>query len=209
VLAQLAGPLAAQALHGVQGDLEAAQARQGLGAVPAETEDDAAAARAHVPGGHRGGNELGLHGGGDRLQELGQGDLPQRLLDITQADDVDRGVEPARLGDQAVDQVLHRPLVEGVDHGGPRPAAAGTDLLGNCSQLRLGTARELDQGTGGSEVARDGAADRAAGAVDHGDLVLEQHVSSRERSSRRGRAAAWTVVTRFAGMPLLHHARPA
>jgi hypothetical protein len=65
-----------------------------------------------------------------------------------------------------------------VDHGGPRPAGAGTDLLGYCSQLRLRTTCELDQRTGSSEVARDGAPDRAAGTIDHGDLVLEQHVSS-------------------------------
>jgi hypothetical protein len=144
-----------------------------------------------VPGGRRGGDELGLHGGGDGLEELLEGELPQRLLDVAQPDDVDRDVEPARLGDQAVDQVLHRPLVERVDHGGPRPAAAGTDLPGHRSQLRLRTTCELDQRTGSSEVARDGATDRAAGTIDHGDLVLEQHVSSGSQSSRRGGPAAW------------------
>ena len=70
----------------------------------------------------------------------------------------------------------------------------GTDLPGDRLELRRCAAGEEDPGALAGERASNGAADRPAPSVDHGVLVLEQHVYllksqlSQRRSHRRVRS---------------------
>ena len=67
-------------------------------------------------------------------------------------------------------------LVERVDLCRLDRSPRGADLVGDLFQPRKGPTRQVDRRTLASEGVRDGPTDDPATPVDHGVLVLEQHV---------------------------------
>ncbi len=70
------------------------------------------------------------------------------------------------------------PLVERVHLRRLGGSAGGDDLLGDGGDGCPAAPGEEELGPLGGEGACDGAADRASGAVDHRDLVLQHHLGS-------------------------------
>ena len=114
---------------------------------------------AHAPHGGAGGEELRAHLAGQRLHVVGDGHLDhRRALHVADGDRVERDVDPRQRRGVGV----HGRLVQRVD---------------------LGVRGRVDDGALGGEGPGDGAADRAARAVDHRVSALEDHsgVTSSER----------------------------
>ena len=101
------------------------------GPSPPKCQDHARPALDHVPGGCPGRQELRPHRGRDRLQEILNRYLSQRLLDVSVRDDVERDIDRAGLLDHRIDIRVNRPLVEGIDDGGVGYAAIRADLVGD------------------------------------------------------------------------------
>ena len=80
ILAELAGPLAAKTLDGVEGDFEAAQPGERLRAVAAKCQDHSRPARDHMPDGRARRQKMRAHGNRDRLEEILHRYPGQRLL---------------------------------------------------------------------------------------------------------------------------------
>jgi hypothetical protein len=71
---------------------------------------------------------------------------------------------------------VHSQLVERVDLGRLGGSAGGNDVLGDRFDRCPEASGEKEPGPLGGEGARDRAADRASGAVDHRNLVLQHHL---------------------------------
>ena len=74
------------------------------------------------------------------------GDLLERLLDVTHRDQVEGDVDSARPVDNYVYKLVDRPLVERIDNAGVHRAATRPDLIGNRGELIRGSARQEDPG---------------------------------------------------------------
>src|SRR5690606_7563086 len=97
----------------------------------------------------------------------------------------------------AIDEVLDRPLVQRINDGRFRHAALRADVVDNRIELRLGTSGENDAGPLPGKGPGHGTPNRPARAVDHGNLAPQQHarspfvyVSDRTASGSR-RMARW------------------
>ena len=119
------------------------------------------------------GQELRPRRGCDRLKEILSRYLQQWLLDIAVGDQVERDIDRAGLPDQRVDIRVNRPLIEGIDDRGVRDAAIRANLAGKHVQLGAGAAGQEDAGSLARKGAGHRAADRAARAIDHRNLVLQ------------------------------------
>ena len=139
------------------------------------------------PGGHKVRPGVGRDRRGEPLDvQLDQGHNP--VGRIRDPDRVERDVEVARLVDHGLEVLVHGLLVEGVDRrrlGGP---AGGNDLLGDRFDRCPVAAGDKQRGPLAHKGAGDRAADGAAGAVEHRDLVGQQH---RWFLSGRWRWFAW------------------
>ena len=116
--------------------------------------------------------EVTAHSGHDRLQEVVNGDLLERLLDVTHRDQVEGDVDSARPVYNYVYKLVDRTLVERIDNAGVHCAATRPDLTGNRGELLRGSAREEDPGPFPHEGAGHGSANGTA-AVDDGDFLGE------------------------------------
>src|SRR5687767_15591392 len=73
--------------------------------------------------------------------------------------------------------LVHRLLVESVDLRGLGGSSGGNDLLGERFDRCPESPGEKELGALRRKGARDSAADRASGSVDHRNLVLEHHLA--------------------------------
>ena len=83
---------------------------------------------------------------------------------------------PPALSTTVVEVLLHGFLVKSVNLGCLSDAADSSDLLGDGIQLRHVASCQEKPCALACESPGDGAADRAPGGIDHGGLVLKQHV---------------------------------
>jgi hypothetical protein len=143
-----------------------------------QSQDRTGALAAHAPGRGGRGDEVRARVEGDRAGEVVGGQLGQRPAARGRpgADRVERDVDASRPLDHGVEVLLHGPLVQCVDLRRLRDAAGGDDRLGDGIHLRRIPAGQEEPGALASERAGDCGADRASGGVDHGGLVLEQHL---------------------------------
>src|SRR5438477_13205970 len=144
----------------------------GLRPATAEGENHARPTRDHMPRRCPGRQEVTAHRGHDRLQEVVNGDLLERLLDVTHRDQVEGDVDSARPVDNYVYKLVDRTLVERIDNAGVHRAATRLDLTGNRGELLRGSAREEDSSPFLREGAGHGSANGTA-AVDDGDFLVE------------------------------------
>src|ERR687896_1931593 len=182
VRAELDGELPPHRLDRVEGDLGPAQvvvaARGAPVAGATEGQDYARAPGDHVPRGRPGGQESRACGGLHRRHEVTHGHLRERgPVGVRVGDQVERDVDAAGVRRHGVGVLVDRVLVERVDLRCLRRSPSGTDLRGNRLERRQGAAGEEDPGALAGERPSNGAADRPAPSVDHGVLVLEQHVN--------------------------------
>jgi hypothetical protein len=101
----------------------------------------------------------------------------RRPLDVEDADGVECDVDTACARRDRIGVVGDGVLVERVDLGGLGGAARRRNLLGYSIERGERTPGEKDVRSLACEGPGDGAADRAAASVDHGVLVLQQHLS--------------------------------
>ena len=135
--------------------------------------------RDHAPGGQARGQEVRRRVGRDRQRELLDVQLDQRHAQdrrVRDPDRVERDVDPARLVDHGLQVPVHGLLVERVDLRRLGGSAGGDDVLGDRLDRRQPAPGEEHLGPLAREGAGDGAADRAAGSVDHRHLVLQHHL---------------------------------
>ena len=175
VRAELACPLAAQTLDGVEGDLEAAQPGQGLRPAAAERQDHPRPAPDHVPGGRPGRQELRPHRGRDRLRKSSTeisvngcwtSPYEMRLNEIS--------IAPACSTTASTYASTARSSRASTTAVSATPPCARI-VVGDRVELRPGATGEEDPGPLAGKGTRHRTADRAARAVDHGNLVLQQH----------------------------------
>lgn len=93
-------------------------------------------------------------------------------------DQVEGDVDASGLCRHGVDMLIDRHLVQCVDFGRLGHPTGEADLLGDLLERRPGAASEEDLRPLAGEGPGDRAADRAAASVDHGVLLLEQHVDT-------------------------------
>ena len=93
-------------------------------------------------------------------------------------DQVEGDVDPAGLRSHGVGMLIDRLLVERIDLGRLGRPTGRADLLGDLLESLPGAAGEEDLRSLAGEGACDRTADRPARSVDHGVLVLEQHVGA-------------------------------
>jgi hypothetical protein len=135
-----------------------------------------------------------------RVGRDGQGELPgiqlgQRYahgLRIRDADRIERDVHA--VGDHVgyvVQMPVHGPLVEGVDLGNFGESVGRDNVLGNSFKRFAVAPREVQPGPLGRERPCDGTADRAPGPVDHGHLVLQQHLPLLSAGGHLSAGTSW------------------
>jgi hypothetical protein len=118
------------------------------------------------------------HGLSDRLHEILEQDLGQRLLDVGVTDEVEGDIDLSGLPNHGIDETIDRPLVEGIDQGDLSSIPVRTDLSGDRLELGSGAPGQEDPGPFASERPRYSGTDRPTAAVDHGDSVFQQHRSA-------------------------------
>ncbi len=120
-----------------------------------------------------------------RITRDGQGELLDIHLDQggTQyrlrrhADRVERDIDAPRFVDHRLQMLVHRLLVQGVDLRRLGGAAGRMDFRGNGFHRLAFAPGQKQRGAFLRKSARDSAADRAAGSVNHRNLVFQHHLS--------------------------------
>jgi hypothetical protein len=97
---------------------------------------------------------------------------------VHDAHGVDRDVDAARLRRDGIGVLGNRSLVERIDLRGLRSSASSDDVGRDGIESRLRAPGEEDPGAFPREDARDPPADGPSASVDHGVLVLQQHLGS-------------------------------
>jgi hypothetical protein len=130
-----------------------------------------------VPRGCPGGQERRSRGGLHRRHEVIDRHLGERdLVRVRVGDQVEGDVDVTGIRRHGGGVLIDRVLVERVDLRRVGRSPRGANLPGDRLELRRCAAGEEDPGALAGERAGNGAADRPAPSVDHGVLVLEQHV---------------------------------
>jgi hypothetical protein len=105
------------------------------------------------------------------------GHLQQRgAVDVAMADGVEGDVDAAGPGGDGVGVLVHGPLVQGVDPGRLDRSPRAGDLGGHQVERGQGAAGQEDPRPLAGEGAGHGRPDRPGPPVDHGRLVLQQHL---------------------------------